>query len=404
MPNNMLTVDEITLAALDPFENELVALKTCSRKHEDSFGANGGKIGDSKRIRKPAQFTIRDGAAWAGQAVEEEYDTLRIEFQKGVDFSMSSWERKFDLNSMTEQILKPAIVKLANFVDQEVLRIGTQAIYQAVGTPGSTPSALSTFLSAGKKLTNQTCPRGNGKRQLMLDAETEASMVDALKGFYQNDQKISNQFDSGMMSTFVAGMNWNVDQNVYSHTVGTYGGTPKVNGGTQAGASLITSGWSSGATSLKKGDIFTIASVYDVNPVSKATLKDLKQFTVLSDISDTAGAITVSISPAIVGPGIPRQNVNALPADQAVITILGASATISPMNVVWNKEAVTVAILGLEKPAGVNNASVKYDSQSGVGLRYIEWYDGDSDLWKSRFDVVYGVLVQRPEWGCRIAS
>ena len=66
--------------------------------------------------------------------------------------------------------------------------------------------------------------------------------------------------------------------------------------------------------------------------------------------------------------------------------------------------AVTLAIVPLERPKGVNQASMKYDSQSGVGLRYIEWYDGDSDIWKSRFDVLYGLKTQRPEWSVAIAA
>ena len=401
MANTLLTVDDITLSALDVFENTLVALKKVSRKHENKFGAKGGKIGDTLRIRKPAQFTVRSGQAWAGQNIEEQYDTLTINYQKGIDFSMSSTERKMDLNSMTDQILKPAIVRLANEVDSDILSVATKAIYNAVGTPGTVPSTTTTFLSAGKVLTNNTAPRGMGQRHLMLDAETEASMITALQGLFQNDQKLAKQYDSGEMG-YALGMAWNVDQNVYTHTVGTYAGTPLVNGASQSGSSLITDGWTS--TTLKVGDIFTLDGVFAVNPVTKATLGDLQQFVVTAEVSDTAGAITVSISPSIVGPGSAFQNVSNLPANDTPINMFGASATVSPQNVLWHKEAVTVAIVGLEKPDGVNAAAVKYDDQSGVGLRYIEWYDGDTDLWKSRFDVVYGILAQRPEWACRIAA
>lgn len=403
MANNLLTTDEITLESLDVFENTLVALKSCSRKHQSAFGQKGAKIGDTLRIRKPAQFTVRSGQTWQGQNIEEQYDTLVIAYQKGVDFSMSSTERKMDLNSLSDQVLKPAIVRLANQVDADILQIGTRAIGNAVGTPGATPSALSTFLSAGKKLTNNDCPRGRGQRMLMLDADTEASMVDQLKGLYTPTGKIGAQTESGEIG-YIAGMDWNVDQNVYTHTVGTYTAQGVVNGGTQTGSSLLTAGWTSGGTSLKEGDIFTVANVFAVNPVTKATLKDLYQFVVALDISDTSGAINIPLKTATFGPGSVFQNISAVPAHGAQLAMFGASGTVSPQNVVWNKEAVTVAIVGLELPDGVNQASVKYDAQSGVGLRYIEWYDGDTDLWKSRFDVVYGILPQRPEWGCRIAA
>jgi hypothetical protein len=65
-------------------------------------------------------------------------------------------------------------------------------------------------------------------------------------------------------------------QNVRTHTVGTKAGTPLVNGaaqnvtydGTNA-QNLVTNGWTASAPRLKKGDVFTIAGVFAVNPVSK---------------------------------------------------------------------------------------------------------------------------------------
>lgn len=403
MTNNFAVIDDITLSALDVFENTLVAAKKCSRKLEAGFGQKGAQRGDTCRVRLPIQGVVRTGTAWNGQNIDEQYTTMTLAYQKGMDFSMTSKERKLSLNSMTDQILKPYIVRLANEVDKDILQVASQACYQAVGTPGTTVAALSTFLQAGKKLTNQTCPRGRSQRELMLDADSEASMVDQLKGLYQRDSKIASQYDSGEIG-YVAGMNWNVDQNVYVHVAGTFTAQGKVNGASQSGSSLITNTWTSGGTSLKLGDRFTIASVFDVNPVTKATLKDLKQFILTADISDTTGAATLSISPAIVGPGSPYQNVSALPGDAAQLTMYSGSGLTSPTNLVFNEDAIALAIVPLECPDGVNTARMKYDDQSNVGLRYIEWYDGDTDLWKSRFDVVYGILPQRMEWACAISS
>ena len=56
-----------------------------------------------------------------------------------------------------------------------------------------------------------------------------------------------------------------------------------------------------------------------------------------------------------------------------------------------------LAIVPLDKPDGVNTASTKSDATSGVSLRYIEAYDIDTDMWKSRFDVLFGLKLQRGE-------
>ena len=81
-----------------------------------------------------------------------------------------------------------------------------------------------------------------------------------------------------------------------AHTTGTYAGTPLTNGANQGStgadnayattSSLITDGWTS--TSLKAGDIITIADVYEVHPETKQSTGKLKKFTVTADISDTA--------------------------------------------------------------------------------------------------------------------
>ena len=403
MANTLPVIDDITLAALDVFENELVAAKACSRKLEKGFGVKGAQRGDSVRIRKPAQFTVRTGQAWAGQDITEQYDTLTLDYQKGIDFSMSSKERKLDLNSLTDQVLKPAIVRLANEVDKDILQVASRATFNAVGTPGTTPTTMQTYIDAGVKLTNFTCPRGDGQRHLMINPEMEGDIAYALRDYFNPSKKISGVFDSAEMGMYAAGMNWSMDQNVYTHTVGVYAGTPRINGANQSGSSLATDGWTS--TSLTEGDRFTIANVYAVNPVTKATLNDLQQFVVTADISDSGGAIAaLTISPSITGPGSALQNVNALPADDALITMVGTTGEVYSQGLVFNKDAVALAIVPLEKPDGVNQASMKYDEQSGVGLRYIEWYDGDTDLWKSRFDVVYGIKTQRPEWSCAIAA
>ena len=402
---NTFQVNDMLMAGLDVFENETKAAKLCKRTLEDGFGNKGAQKGDSCRIRKPVEFTVRDGQAWSGQNIDESYETLTLNYQKGIDFSMSSKERKLDLNSMTDQLIRPAIVRLANEVDRIIIEDITLATAQAVGTPNTSPTAYSTYRDAGVILTNQACPRGNGQRNILLNAEAEGDIVNAGEGFFNRASKISTQYDTAEMDgAFIAGLNWHMDQNVYTHTIGTYAGTPLVNGASQSGSSLITDGWSSGASNLTKGDRFTIANVFSVNPVTKATTSTLQRFTVTAAISDTAGAMTIAISPSIAGPGQAYQNVNALPANDAAITVFGATGVVYSQMPIWNREAVQLAIVPLELPEGVNRAAMKYDSKSGVGLRCIEWYDGDTDLWKTRFDVVFGLVVQRPEWCVAVAG
>ena len=137
-----------------------------------------------------------------------------------------------------------------------------------------------------------------------------------------------------------AGFKWKMAQNIYTHTVGPLGGTPLVNGGSQVGASIITNGWTAAAASrLKKGDIFTLAGVNAVNPITKVSTGALQQFVVTADVSsDGAGNLTAAISPSIVTSGS-TQSVTGSPANGAALVVLGAANAVSPQNIAHHKDA-----------------------------------------------------------------
>ncbi|MEK9722042.1 MAG: P22 phage major capsid protein family protein [Rhodospirillaceae bacterium] len=406
MANAFLTDDMITLEALSILENNLVAAKHTERKYEALFGQNGSNsaTGASIRIRKPNQYTVRSGAAYSAQDVTDESVTLTIGTQIGVDTFVTSADMALSLSSFSDQIIKPQVALLANKIDSDVLSSMYLATANTVGTPGTVPSALSTYLDAGVKLDQNACPR-DGQRAAILGPQMQANIVDGLKGLFNTSSKVSSQYNTGEMGVNVAGFNWSMDQNVATHTVGAYTGTPLVNGASQTGSSLVTDGWGTSITGvLKQGDIITLASVNGVNPVSKSNNSVLQQFVVTADVnSDGSGNATIPIYPAITTSGA-SQTVTGSPADNAAITVLGAASTVTAQGIAAHKSATALAFAELQKPQGVDMSSVKTDKQLGVSMRFVRWYDGDNDRFKARFDVLYGIKVLRPEWVCRIAS
>ena len=405
MANSFLTTDVISLEGLRIFKNSLAAAKHTDRKFEALFGQNGNQsaTGTSVRIRKPNQYTVRTGATYSAQNVTDDYTTLTIDQQIGVDTSITSAEMALSLSSFSEQIIKPQVTLLANYVDQYILQTAYQQVANAVGTPGTVPTALSTYLDAGAKLDQFACPR-DGQRAVIYGPQMQANIIDALKGLFNTSSKISSQYNDGEMNSAI-GFNFELDQNVYTHTVGPLGGTPLVNGASQTGATLVTDGWTAAAASrLKNGDVFTIAGVYAVNPVSKASTGVLQQFVCTADkSSDASGNITIPIYPSIVTSGA-SQTVSGSPADNAAITVLGAANTLTAQGLALHKSAIALAFAELQKPQGVDMASVKTDPDSGVSMRFVRFYDGTTDAFKARFDVVFGVKVLRPEWIVRICS
>lgn len=400
--NAFLTDDIITLEALSIFENELVAAKALTtRKYEAIFGQHGGSNrSDTIRVRKPPQYTVRSGRTFSAQNITDDYVTFAVDTQIGVDTEIYSDEFKQDLSSFSEQVIRPQMVRLANEIDAKILEVAAET-HNSVGTPGTVPSTLATYLSAGVKLDQNACPREG--RTAVVGPQMQADMVDALKGLFNGQSRISKQNESGELAR-VVGMDFKMDQNVHLHTVGAHGGTPLVNGASQSGASLITDGWTASAAVLKKNDVFTLAGVFSVNPVTKDSTGVLQQFRATADgTADGTGNLTISISPSITASGA-TQTVSNAPADNAAITVVGAASTLTAQGILGNKSAIALAFCPLPKPNGVDMAATKTDPKVGASMRFVRWFDGDADVFKARFDVKYGVKVLRPEWLCRIQS
>jgi hypothetical protein len=171
-----------------------------------------------------------------------------------------------------------------------------------------------------------------------------------------------------------------------------------VNGANQTGSTLTVD---TGTGTLAVGDTFTIAGVYDVHPQTKQVLAGLKQFTVTSAVTSTTTSL--SITPAIIASGS-EQNVSASPADNAAITVKGTSGTSYAQNVAFSRDAFYFVTADLPNPGaklGVDSASRTYN---GITLRFMNGYDQVNDMFISRFDIVYGAGLLRPELAVRIPA
>lgn len=403
MANTILTPQMIAVEALMVLENQLTFTKQVSRKYSKQFARDGAKIGASFQIRKPAQFTVRNGATFSNQNFTETYTTLTLDTQKGIDTTFTSTELTLSLNSFSDQVLKPQVATLANAIDADGMRIGYQGVYNAVGTPGTVPSTRAVYLSAGALLDKNAAPKSD--RAVVISPDMQASIADNGSALFNPAKTISEQYLTGTMGQAL-GFKFSMDQNVAAHQVGPLGGTPLVNGANQVGASLVTDGWTAAAAPrLKKGDVFTITGVFMVNAMSKAVQSNLQQFVVLADASsDASGNATISISPAIVATGA-AQNVSNTPADNAPITVLGAASTITPQGLAFTPDAFTFASADLTDPSQFGAwGAVAHDDQLGISIRV--WRQGDivNDAFPCRIDVLYGWQVVRPECAVRIAS
>ena len=115
----------------------------------------------------------------------------------------------------------------------------------------------------------------------------------------------------------------------------------------------------------------------------------------------SGGAWTsVAISPPIYTSANALATVDAFPADNAAVTFIGAASTQYPQNLVYHKDAITLATADLLLPQGVDMASRQV--HNGISLRVVRQYDINNDRMPCRIDVLYGYSVIRAPMACRI--
>ena len=415
MANAIITSSIITNETLRILHNESAFLGNINTEYEDQFANKGMKAGSIVNVRQPVQYTIREGATINIQDVNETTVPITMEAEFGIDWAFSDYDLKLSIDEFSKRYLAPAAKRLAAELD---LRIATR-FYRGVanfsGTPGTPISTAQAVLDAAVLLDNAACPRTDG-RMLALTPLSNAKLVGGMSGLFNDQATQGKQLKNGMMSTNL-GMDFIMSQNLPTHTVGGLGGTPLVNGANQglinsgstdnpsaATTSLVTDGWTAAAANrLKRGDVFTIAGVFAVNPETKVSTGVLRQFIATADAaSDGAGNLTVAIYPAIIAGGA-YQNVTARPADNAAITVLtGTASTAYGQNIMFHRDAFTLVTADMELPKGMDMADRAVED--GVSIRFIRGYDITNNRRICRFDLLAGYGLLRPEWAVRVTQ
>jgi len=168
---------------------------------------------------------------------------------------------------------------------------------------------------------------------------------------------------------------------------------------TSEGASSIVLTQGSVTTTIKAGDVFTVADCYAVNPQTRESTGSLFQFVALADATAVAGDWTVTVSP-IYSSATALATVTALPVSGKTVTFLGAASSQYAQNLVYHKDAITFATADLLLPQGVDMAARSV--HNGISLRVVRQYDINNDRMPCRVDVLYGFSTIRPQMACRI--
>ena len=415
MSNNLLTISKITNECLMVLENELTFTGEVDRNYDDQFAVVGAKIGNTVNVRRPGRFIGTTGPALNVEDFNETSVPVTLSTQFHVDTQFTTQDLALSLDMFSDRVLKPAIAAIANKIDRDGLVMAKNNTANIVGTAGTPPTGLITYLTAAAYLDSEGAPR-DGRRTCVVEPFTSATIVDSLKGLFMPSAKISSQYEKGLMGTDSAGMKWKMDQNVVNQTFGSYS-TATLACATTTATGFLTTGWASTSTialtattataGLKQGDVIQIANVFAVNPQNRQAYgsNKLRNFVVTADVTvATSGTTSVTVSPAVITAG-QFQNVNvASTSATAVVTPFNNTGVVSPQNIIMHRNAFTVAMADLELPEGVHFAGRASDKELGMSIRVVRQYTINSDSIPTRLDVLYGWAPLYPELACRVAA
>ena len=424
MANTLLTISKITNEALMVLENELTFSSEVDRNYDDQFAVVGAKIGATVNVRRPGRFIGTTGPALNVEDLNETSVPVTLGTQFHVDTQFTTQDLALSLDMFSDRILKPAVAAIANKIDFDGTTTAALNTANIVGTAGTPPTGLYTYLSAQAYLDSEGAPR-DGRRSCIVEPFTSATIVDSLKGLFVPTAEISSQYTKGLMGRDSGGMNWKLDQNIVSQTFGNFSSsTVTASVATTTATGFLTSGWASSSTitltaantgtiNLNAGDTFTIAGVYAVNPQNRQAYgtNKLRSFVVKSAVSVASGSsVSVTVSPAVISGG-QFQNVSIpSPSATAAVTFFASqynasgNGVVSPQNIVMHRNAFTLAMADLELPEGVHFAGRASDKEIGLSMRVVRQYTINNDSIPTRVDVLYGWAPLYPELACRVAA
>ncbi len=405
MANTNLTASIVAAEAIRILENQCVMAKLVYRGYEPEFdkNVNGYTVGNSINIRRPADFTVRSGRTASVQDVVEGQFPLVLNTQIGVDFKFTSQELTQNINSISDRVIRPAMIQLANKIDGDCLALAT-ATNSWVGTPGNPIGTFKDLAKGAERLDLLGVPQ-DGRAAVLSPTDYWAMASSSTALFMQ--AVATDAYRNGNLGMIANFDTW-ASQNVLSFTRGT-AVTATASSGTltTSYASTLNANTMSFAfdfatsKSIAAGDVFTLSGVNAVNPVTKATANYLQQFVVIAAVGGT-GTVTATITPPIIATATAFQTVSAAPTASSIATFLGAASTVSAQNLIFAKQALTLAMAPMESPPGA--VDVSRQSYKGYSVRVIPFYDGTTDTSTWRLDCLYGVKLLDPRQISRLSG
>ena len=398
MSNTLKFIDMVAREAQSIAHEKATFIGTTDLQYDDSFAKAGWKIGNALRVRKPNQYTRRQGSRVMDvQDQNEQTQTITVATQDGVDMRFNSAELIQSVNNgaafddLSKNYIEPAVSVLVSGIEADFLAYCTKLTPAVAGTAGSAINSLTALGAARAKLNQQLAPKE--ERFVQMDSVQMGTLVSGVATYFHDQKSISEQYREGFvkrtaMATFYE------NERIWTLTNGADVAGEINNGTLTSGITSLTVDGFTAAPSV--GAVFTVEGIYDVHPETKAAYSHLKQFVVTA-----ATTTSITFSPAMIYDTTnPRQNCSGTPVDGADITFVGAASASYLQSIMYHPEAFQFITADLPLMDDAQKCVRRVKDNLSVRV----WMGSDirNDELLLRLDILYGMAALRPQWACRL--
>lgn len=377
MANQYVTAKLIAERALPHLVERIKLLPLVTR---GIYDGTFRKAGDTIQVKKPLRGNTTDGSVDISSAfadVQDESVEIVLNRQRTYPVNISSKEMTLNIDDFDRQVTQPAVTKLAEDINNDLLGLYVDIPYFS-GTSGTTPSDLASIADARKVLQENLAPEQD--RAYVFDSTAEAKYL-ILDTFAEVDKSGTNEALRNATLGRVYNMILASDSMITSHVAGAYTALTDVTitaGALGATTITLTSTAGTSTDALKAGDIFTL---------------DGNQYTVTADTANAvAGVVSVGIYPAL-----PKAFGD---MDSVAVAFADETAGAHVPNLMFQKDAFTLAMAPLEEPmGGADSAVIQFE---GFAIRVVMDYAFNTDKNVIRYDILYGVKTTYPELAVRV--
>ncbi len=394
----------VAMKGLSLLKNSLAVGPFFSTEYSGEF-AKQYAIGRTLTVPLSQRYTVqRNDMTYNPQALDRPITTISVDQTATVPLEWESIEKALDMERGEDRVeeiyLKPAIAYIRQAIEVDLAQFAYRNtnMIASGGLLGTNPSTFDgTSAAALQALVEMGCPTDDENLGLFLPPSVNRSVKTGSLTYFNPTLDLSKQFRTGYIGKSDS-FDWHASMSLATHTAGVQAvaGALTCNGANQSGSSLAINCTTN--DTFKNGDKFAIANVNQVNLMTRNTTSTstigTKTFTITQDTTGVSSTATLQIYPPIFGPGSHYQNVDALNAATALITMwpgtTSPSGKVGKMGLALYPGAFFLVGMKLEEPEAVEICKQYQDPETGLAIRFIRQWDNLQSRMTNRFDCLWG--------------